>query len=213
MDGPGTITWEEFVENAKSFARVSDEILDSWELRGDKDVPAQAYLARRVKTFVTRDYLDYQDNVESTKKLIKKDGLNDDDDLNAVDDPFEAKNNLEVPFITEHHILWSMSYSVPVLFFNAWISDFPGVNPINVELAHKLVHHNDTSLGYTELSQAIHPILGTPFLQLHPCMSKELIQNTSKSKNKLVSWLSAVSPAALNLQIGNEYFKLTNSDY
>lgn len=58
--------------------------------------------------------------------------------------------------------------------------DFPGVNPVNVELAHKLVHHNDTRLGYTELSQAIHPILGTTFLQLHPCMSKELIQNTSK---------------------------------
>lgn len=36
MDGPGTITWEEFFENAKSFARVSDEIFDSWELRGDK---------------------------------------------------------------------------------------------------------------------------------------------------------------------------------
>ncbi|CAG5100807.1 Protein of unknown function [Cotesia congregata] len=90
MDGPGTITWEEFVENAKSFARVSDEILDSWELRGDKDLPAQAYLARRVKTFVTRDYLDCQDNVESTKKLIKKDGLNDDDDDDDDDDDLNA---------------------------------------------------------------------------------------------------------------------------
>ncbi|XP_057324551.1 ubiquitin-like-conjugating enzyme ATG10 [Microplitis mediator] len=212
MDGPGTITWEEFFENAKSFARVSDEIFDSWELRGDKDVPAQAYLVRRVKTFVSRDYLNCKDNVDFKKNLIKTNGDDDNDDGDIYDDPFEAKNNLDVPFITEHHVLWSMSYSVPILFFNGWMSDFPGVNPVSVELAQKLVRDNDTSLGYNELSQAIHPILGTTFLQLHPCMSKELIQSTSKSKNKLVSWLSAVSPAALNLKIKNEYFKLTNPD-
>lgn len=38
----------------------------------------------------------------------------------------------------------------------------------------------DTELKYKDLSQAMHPILGTPFLYLHPCMSHELLQITSK---------------------------------
>lgn len=55
--------------------------------------------------------------------------------------------------------------------------DFPGVNLVSVEEAQLLVH--GAELKYMELSQAIHPVLGTPFLHLHPCMSRELLQVTS----------------------------------
>ncbi|KAK0089174.1 hypothetical protein PV325_008753 [Microctonus aethiopoides] len=203
MDGHGTITWDEFVENAKSLIRVSDEILDSWKFNGDKDIPGQAYLTRQIKTFVNNDLI-----TGSVDGSYSMNNSNDMYKMSEVKDPFEASNDQEVPLIIEHHVLWSMSYSVPILLFNGYLSDFPGINPVSVELAQRLVHHG--RLNYSELSQAIHPILGKTFLQLHPCMSKELIQNTSKSKNKLVSWLSAVAPAALNFQLKNEYFALTN---
>lgn len=36
MDGSGTITWEEFLEDAERFLVVSDRISDGWEFRGDK---------------------------------------------------------------------------------------------------------------------------------------------------------------------------------
>lgn len=36
MDGPGTITWDEFLENAERFVEMSSEISDRWELRGNK---------------------------------------------------------------------------------------------------------------------------------------------------------------------------------
>jgi hypothetical protein len=36
MDGPGTVTWEEFLENAERFLVVSDKISDRWKLYGDK---------------------------------------------------------------------------------------------------------------------------------------------------------------------------------
>ncbi|XP_006566643.1 ubiquitin-like-conjugating enzyme ATG10 isoform X6 [Apis mellifera] len=124
-----------------------------------------------------------------------------------IPDPFEATCPIERPLITEHHVLWSMSYSVPVLYFNGWKSDFPGINSISMEEAQSFVC--DRELKYKDLSQAIHPILGTPFLYLHPCMSHELLQITSKSKNKLVSWLSTVAPAALNLKLRPEYYQLT----
>lgn len=51
--------------------------------------------------------------------------------------------------------------------------DFPGTNPVSVNEA-QTVH--SSKLNYMELSQAIHPIVGTPFLQLHPCLSQELLR-------------------------------------
>lgn len=62
-------------------------------------------------------------------------------------------------------------------FNNHSFIDFPSVNPISMEEAQSLVRNGE--LKYKDLSQAIHPILGTPFLHLHPCMSHELLQITS----------------------------------
>lgn len=36
MDGPGTITWEEFLENTENFIQMSNRISDGWELKGNK---------------------------------------------------------------------------------------------------------------------------------------------------------------------------------
>lgn len=44
MDGPGTVTWEEFLENAERFLVVSDEISDGWEFLGNKVHPASHVL-------------------------------------------------------------------------------------------------------------------------------------------------------------------------
>ncbi|EFN66305.1 Autophagy-related protein 10 [Camponotus floridanus] len=198
MDGPGTITWEEFLEDAERFLVVSDRISDGWEFRGDKGIPGQAYLFKRTKCFVPSD------------SIMKNDDDDDDDDeefhVKFREDPHEVPSTLETPLITEYHILWSMSYGVPVIYFNRWKSYFPGINPMSVNEAQAI---HDSKLNYMELSQAIHPIVGTPFLQLHPCLSQELLRSMSKSKNKLVSWLSCVAPAALNLKIHPEYYKLT----
>ncbi|XP_070512321.1 ubiquitin-like-conjugating enzyme ATG10 [Cardiocondyla obscurior] len=196
MDGPGTLTWEEFLDNAERFLATSDEMSDGWELRGDKDIPGQAYLVRRVKYFVPSNSIAGEDDDDAEEFDVK-----------LREDPHEAPTAGEAPFITEHHILWSISYGVPVLFFNGWKSDFPGINPVSVDEA-QTVH--GSKLNYAELSQAIHPIIGTPFLQLHPCLSQGLLRTMSKSKNKLVSWLSCVAFAALNLKIRPEYFKLTH---
>lgn len=193
MDGPGTITWEEFLEEAERFLVVSDRISDGWEFRGDKDIPGQAYLFRRIKCFVPSDSVMRNDDDEEFHVKFQE-------------DPHEAPSTVKMPLTTEYHILWSVSYGVPVIYFNRWKSDFPGINPMSVNEA-QAVH--DSKLNYMELSQAIHPIVGTPFLQLHPCLSQELLRSMPKSKNKLVSWLSCIAPAALNLKIHPEYYKLT----
>lgn len=63
-----------------------------------------------------------------------------------------------------------------ILFF---FKDFPGTNPVTVEAAQKFARDN-RALNYTELSQAIHPILGTPYLYLHPCMTQQLLEIMQK---------------------------------
>ncbi|XP_033214588.1 ubiquitin-like-conjugating enzyme ATG10 isoform X2 [Belonocnema kinseyi] len=204
MDGPGTMTWEAFVENAESILRISNAISDHWEFEGDKDVPGQAYLFRREKTFIPNDY-----PIEEASKNVE-DNLSNELRLKFREDPFEAPSASERPLVKEHHILWSVSFSVPLLYFNGWKSDFPGTNPVSVEVAQRFMEHE--TLAYTELSQAIHPILGTPFLHLHPCMSQNILRNLSKSNNKLVSWLSIMAPAGLNLKIRPEYYELTFGD-
>lgn len=164
-------------------------------------MPGGAYLVRQAKQFIS---------AETVLKNGSTTGSNDfEDEFNFVleEDPFEATCTIERPLVTEHHVLWSVSYSVPVLYFNGWKSDFPGINPVSVEEAQSLVR--GTELKYSDLSQAIHPQTGTPFLHLHPCMSRELLQVTSKSKNQLVSWLSTMAPVALGLRMRQEYFQLT----
>ncbi|XP_033315678.1 ubiquitin-like-conjugating enzyme ATG10 [Bombus bifarius] len=201
MDGPGTITWDEFLENAERFVEMSSEISDRWELRGNKDVPGEAYIVHQ-----ERQYICSNSNLNDYSTPENNDSA-DDFDFVLKEDPFEATCPIEKPLVTEHHVLWSMSYSVPILYFNGWKSDFPGINPISAEEAQSLVRNGEVK--YKDLSQAIHPILGTPFLHLHPCMSHELLQITSNSKNKIVSWLSTVAPAALNLKLRPEYCQLT----
>ncbi|XP_076169025.1 autophagy-related 10 isoform X2 [Ptiloglossa arizonensis] len=201
MDGPGTITWEEFLENTENFIQMSNRISDGWELKGNKNVPGEAYIVRQRKYFIPAD------NDLTYYSVHENDDIDDNLNFELQQDPFEAPSTIEIPLVKEHHILWSMSYSVPVLYFNGWKADFPGINPVTVEEAQSLVHGAD--LKYVELSQTIHPILGTPFLYLHPCMSHELLQITSKSKNKLVSWLSTVAPSALGLTLLPDYCKLT----
>lgn len=69
------------------------------------------------------------------------------------------------------------SFFFLLISFLLFFLDFPGINPVSVNEA-QTVH--GSKLNYTELSQAIHPIVGTPFLQLHPCMSQELLRTMSK---------------------------------
>ncbi|XP_043283294.1 ubiquitin-like-conjugating enzyme ATG10 [Venturia canescens] len=207
MDGPGTMSWEEFVENAESFVRVSDEISDGWELRGEKSIPGEAYLYRQIKTFVPCDYLEEFPEIDAKINVKKAMGSDEFMEREVEGDPYEATCQTEQPLVTEHHVLWHMSYGVPVIYFNAWFSDFPGVNQISVTKAQRAIPRD--TLGYDELSQAIHPIVGTTFLYLHPCKSQELLSSMCESTNKLASWLSAVSPAALNLKLSLKYFELT----
>lgn len=108
-------------------------------------------------------------------------------------------------FTWEYHILYSSSYGVPVLYFNAWaasgalltLDELWGILEFNVEDK------------WAALTQVEHPYLRQPFFQLHPCKTQHLIgmitnrvqdsqnftctENSSTNVNKLISWLSCIA--------------------
>lgn len=89
-----------------------------------KDVPGMAYLSRKIKTYVPCEYpvMMMEDDDETSGKSDEEDWLKN-FDAKMAKDPFEADSKDEKrPLIILHHVLWSMSYSVPVLYFNGWKS-------------------------------------------------------------------------------------------
>ncbi|XP_076462364.1 ubiquitin-like-conjugating enzyme ATG10 isoform X2 [Babylonia areolata] len=98
----------------------------------------------------------------------------------------------------QYHVVYSHSYSVPVLFFNVCKSDGSRLSLEEVwrrvphEFQQRFHHHK-----WATLTQQEHPLLGSPFFMLHPCHTATLMSQVPCPQDKryyLVKWLSSVGP-------------------
>ncbi|KAM9350189.1 ubiquitin-like-conjugating enzyme ATG10 [Symphorus nematophorus] len=102
----------------------------------------------------------------------------------------------------EYHIVYSCSYSTPVLYFRA--STLEG-RSLSLEEVWSSVHPNfrlrlqKSPLNTITLQE--HPLLGQPFFMLHPCKTEEFMrpvlqaaQEQHRPVNYVLSWLSVVAP-------------------
>eukprot|EP00741_Cyanophora_paradoxa_P001527 tig00000492_g1478.t1 len=123
-------------------------------------------------------------------------------------------------YVYEHHVVFSPSYSVPVLYFRASRSDG---SPLTAEEVWANIPHRfrADSAGAAVVSQNEHPVLGSPFFFMHPCGTADLMaallrpspgpgegegygaqcacagQHSDADRNRyLAAWLAAVGPAA-----------------
>uniref|UniRef100_A0A146LX41 Ubiquitin-like-conjugating enzyme ATG10 n=1 Tax=Lygus hesperus TaxID=30085 RepID=A0A146LX41_LYGHE len=108
----------------------------------------------------------------------------------------------------EYHVLYSPSYSCPVLYFNVHDQNgrFFGLDRIVRMLEFPSEIGLDNYLGV--VSQTEHPILRKPYCYLHPCRTGDLMATQSKRSNVLISWLSCVAPV-VRLDMSLEYAKPT----
>lgn len=105
--------------------------------------------------------------------------------------------------IFEYHIAYSLSYSNPVLCFNAWKADGSMLTMEEYWANNKQFKHSNM---YETLTQMDHPVLCKPFLTLHPCRTSEIIEPILEtSKNAVLTWLSVVGPF-IELDINPGYF-------
>uniref|UniRef100_A0A3Q3XRM7 Ubiquitin-like-conjugating enzyme ATG10 n=1 Tax=Mola mola TaxID=94237 RepID=A0A3Q3XRM7_MOLML len=102
----------------------------------------------------------------------------------------------------EYHILYSCSYSTPVLYFRAFTLEG---RSLSLEEVWSCVHPSfrlrlqKSPLSTITLQE--HPLLGQPFFMLHPCRTEEFMkpvlqaaQHKHRPVNYVLSWLSIVGP-------------------
>lgn len=90
----------------------------------------------------------------------------------------------------EHHIVYSTSYQVPVIYFKAAFSD-------GTPLSHEEIFCYIIPDAYQDaiVSQNDHPVLGTPCWYIHPCDTRSLINTmTFDPLDYIKVWLSVYGP-------------------
>eukprot|EP01112_Ceratiomyxa_fruticulosa_P019885 TRINITY_DN6613_c0_g1_i1.p1 TRINITY_DN6613_c0_g1~~TRINITY_DN6613_c0_g1_i1.p1 ORF type:complete len:199 (+),score=42.80 TRINITY_DN6613_c0_g1_i1:696-1292(+) len=178
-----SLTWVEFCEQALHFEKVSAYLNDSWcwiaSSGGSNNTSSElrkgfGYLAK--KMVITNDTISTEPQKSTTESVIEE------------SDPASASqlpNHNSVLF--EVHILYSISYQVPVVYFNVF---HPNGKPFQLDEIQKVVKEG------VIITQCEHPILNVPFWSVHPCETKvfmaEIFTSGLEKSNYLVSWLSLV---------------------
>lgn len=102
----------------------------------------------------------------------------------------------------EYHVLYSISYQVPVLYFRACFLDGRPLTLDEIWMGvHECYRPRLLQGPWDTITQQEHPLLGQPFFVLHPCRTNEFmtpILSTSRKEQRYVkyitSWLSIVGP-------------------
>ncbi|XP_074544306.1 ubiquitin-like-conjugating enzyme ATG10 [Halichoeres trimaculatus] len=144
-------------------------------------------------------------------------GCEGDDD---IDDGVcaECAGSLQV-LQCEYHILFSCSYSAPVLYFRA---STLGGRSLSLEEVWSSVHSNFRLRLQTSPLNTItlqeHPLLGQPFFMLHPCRTEEfmrpMLQEARRQQrpvNYVLTWLSVVGPL-VGLEVPLKYCSLLHPE-
>lgn len=115
----------------------------------------------------------------------------------------------ETIFSFDYHVVYSLSYSVPMIYFN--VQDTNTGELLTLEEFRKIfVERNELDATQEDLNQVLtqmeHPLLFRPFLALHPCKTRELLAESPVSLNKILTFVSLYGPFIflnLDLEYGN----------
>lgn len=200
----GSISEDEYWDSIIFFLTLSSKIDSKWTIVDTKD---GRRFAKKTEVFILST-----ENKESTMNddVIRNTELMEEQEEDAA--AFQVRGNSDVEVVTyEYHILYSPSYGVPVLYFNAHTQ---GGKLLALEEIWKRVpdayKERLSEERWTFITQQEHPLLGRPFYYLHPCHTADLMKNSpvlTDKRHYIVSWLSAVGPV-VGLKLPLEYGKL-----
>lgn len=185
---------EEFHKHALQFVEVSNKLNDGWTCVEYEDIPGGLYVTKKVITSNTV-------SSDNSRKTCVDEMTVDGDDVDFKDSYSFAK--VENVLTWEYHIVYSISYAVPVLYFSVWNS---GGKLIGIEEIWNA--YPQVAEKWQFITQQEHPILRRPYYQFHPCKTSQLMEHFKESRlNPLVTWLSMISPF-VHLQLPLQYGKL-----
>ncbi|KAL8572243.1 hypothetical protein ACOMHN_022480 [Nucella lapillus] len=202
----GSISADVFNQLATKFAKFSTMINDIWVLKNSSRDTSEVYLE---KTVLVKD--DKHSPSLTTSSEEADISLPDDATLEEVD-PSCVEASVTSPqtcFLRyQYHVVYSASYSVPVLYFNVCKPDGKRLSLeevwVRVPADHqqRLDHHK-----WATLTQQEHPYLGSPYFMLHPCHTASLMAQVpcpQDTRYYLVKWLSSVGQV-VGLELSPKY--------
>ncbi|KAK7074607.1 E2-like conjugating enzyme atg10 [Halocaridina rubra] len=198
-----TLTYQEFTEACLEFLSISQKIGDCWKASGDTYIDGNFFLSKKacVSTVQTKASAD----VLMLGEEITDEHL----------DPSSLGSNCVNIIVSEYHIVFSLSHSVPVLYFNVF--DASGNLLTLEEIMDRVPALYSEQIIFNKwqsLTQQEHPVLGRPFFQLHPCKTSSVMSHLLSGINDLTnlkgwryiaSWLSMFAPV-VGLHIPLSYF-------
>ncbi|KAI8062567.1 autophagocytosis associated protein [Gongronella butleri] len=119
------------------------------------------------------------------------------------DDPAEASTPMAPPLLMtiDYHIVFSPSYQVPVLYFDAFFTDGRRLS-LDEIYTHVVPHMYQEEMQRSPIqaqgaiTQADHPVVGRPFWYIHPCDTQTLLRTLQPCTIDVYiqTWLSLVAP-------------------
>ncbi|KAH8372947.1 hypothetical protein KR009_008777 [Drosophila setifemur] len=103
----------------------------------------------------------------------------------------------------EYHVVYSISYQVPMLFLQAHRSDG---SLLDLDATWKLfMPETNADELFQKLTQMDHPVLFRPFMALHPCRTAEVLKQFGQtSSNEVLTFISLYGPH-VKLHLQNAY--------
>jgi ubiquitin-like-conjugating enzyme ATG10 len=194
------ITQEDFHQQCKEFVNRPSAVKQGWTWN------EKGYCSLEQVHCLAREFIFSNNNSEQCD-------IDDDETLEDIDEEdvsvipsctvSTTSSNDTIPICFKYHILFSESFQVPVLYFNAYnaqdsslLSREQVLNFVTNENQKKsgLIPSEDLN-PYTMITQGEHLILGTIFYYIHPCETANLMDmvlstSTTGTLNYIVSWLS-----------------------
>jgi len=112
----------------------------------------------------------------------------------------------------EYHVLYSPTYRVPVLYFNAYYADGSPLPRTELEQhvfssIHVDALKKSSLIHQGAISQHDHPLLNLPFYFIHPCDTASLMAqlHMPEATSYIASWISFFGPP-VGLRINSTHF-------
>ncbi|XP_067936600.1 ubiquitin-like-conjugating enzyme ATG10 [Watersipora subatra] len=209
----GHITYAQFITQAIRLFENSKLLGDQWNLLEQPNCCRQ-----KIQFLVKRCYKPKEKHVLSD--MLVDTTLSPACQSEEVDETVTI--NQEDLITIKYYIIYSNSYSVPVLYFNACHQDGRLLNHLEISEIFS-PYHSDCMMEHlwSTVTQVEHPVFQTPVFMLHPCKTASMMSikcsneegtsDLTRADCYLIKWLSSVAPA-IGLDISIRYFQLHSID-
>ena len=206
----GTITENDFKQLCKEMVNRPYAQRNQWKWHDNGHCQIEQIV--KVSPRLLQDSLEAATTAnDDSNPLIDEQEYNSDDIEDITDDNLTSNITSadQIPICFKYSIAYSVSFQVPVLYFNAFnMSDGKLVGTDQI-LGIVRGMNSDNGLipshfnPYTMITQGEHPVLNTIFHYIHPCETSStmsLLMNSSSSSTSshyVISWLSLMGRVVL----------------